>query len=155
MSSKRSTLLEYLRNTLLPGVTTGNGYNYTLATIERGHRNFRDLMPTAFPAVFVSSTQESRENINHVAFNAILKVALVGYVKNTEATPNASGTGVQLDLDKLIEDLTKVLEADRLQGGRVYNTEIVSVDTDEGDMAPYAMCVVVVEFKYATEGTAP
>ena len=153
--SKRSTILEHLRETLFPGITTTAGYNNTLNTIERGQRSRSSLGDTDFPALFIVTTKEKRKNITGNQFQATLQVALLLYVKDTKSDPNSDGTGVQKDLDLIIEDVTKKLEADRLQGGRVHWTEITDIDTDDGDLLPYAGAVIGVEFEYTTEGVSP
>jgi hypothetical protein len=154
--SKRELILEYLRNTLLPSVVKGNTYHNTIALVERGHRSPRDFGNEKFPAVFITATRERRKNLTHNQFTANpLQVVLVGYVKDTKSSPGAAGTGVHRDLDRLIQDITKVLETDRLQGGLVSWTEVSDVATDDGDMAPYAGCVISVEFQYVSEGVNP
>ena len=156
MASKRATILQYLKDTLLPGICTDSGYNFDLATVERGHRNPRTMGDHEFPAVFITATQERRKNLTANQFMADpLQVVLVGYVKNSKDSADASGTGAQEDLDKLIEDITKALETDRLQGDRVKWTEITDIATDEGDLSPVAGCVISVSFTYVSEGVNP
>lgn len=157
MASKRALILEYLRTTVLPLVQTSGGYNYTLKVIRRGLQHPTDLNDSQFPAVFISASSEGRQNktLGHPIFVASLSVALVGYVKNSKPNPNASGPGVQQDLDRLIEDVTKAVYADPTQGGLVHRTEVQRVDTDDGDLDPYAACVVTANFDYNSEGTTP
>jgi hypothetical protein len=155
LPSNRQTILEYLRGTLFPGITITAGYNNTIKTIERGQRSRTSLGDTDFPAIFIVTSREQRKNITGNQFQANLQVALLCYVKDTKGDPNATGTGVQKDLDRLIEDVTKKLETDRLQGGLVHWTEITDIDTDDGDLMPYAGAVIAVEFQYTTEGIAP
>jgi hypothetical protein len=89
-------------------------------------------------------------------YSGDLQVILVGYVKNTKGDLATTGdTGVELDLDKLIEDMTKAIETDPLQGNRVYNTEITDVATDDGDLFPVSGVVMSVVFSYVTEGVSP
>lgn len=154
MASKRQTLLEYLK-TLLAGITTGNGYNNTVATVERGIRNIRDLSDDKLPALFITMTHEKRNRITKTQFKAELQVLIVGYITNTKGDVDSTGTGVELDLDKFIEDVTKVIETDPLQGSRVYDTEITDVASDDGDLFPTSGFVMSVVFRYASEGANP
>lgn len=154
-NSKRALLHEYLRATLFPSITKANGYNFTVKVTERGIRNFQTMNEGEFPAIFIPSSTETRDNITGNQFRGSLSIPIVGFVKNSKTNPDASGPGVQQDLDNLIEDITKALETDRLQGGLVLGTEIKSVATDDGDMAPIAGCVVTVEFYYVSEGVTP
>lgn len=154
MASKRETLLQYLK-TLLATITVANGYNTNVALVERGIQNDRDLTDDKLPALFVTMTHEKRNRITTNQFKADLQVILVGYVKNTKTDLNSSSTGVELDLDKLIEDVTKAVETDPLQGGRVYNTEITDVASDDGDYFATSGFVMSVVFSYASEGVTP
>lgn len=154
MPSKRESLLEYLK-TLLAGITVANGYNNTVVTVERGGRGIRDLSEDKMPALFIVMPHEKRQNRTQVHYSGDLQVQIVGYVGNTKGDFNGTGTGVQLDLDKFISDVTKAIETDRSQGQRVYATEITDVLTDEGDLAPNAGMVMTVVFSYVTEGVTP
>lgn len=155
MPSKREALQEYLKTTLLPTITIGNGYNNTLVTIRRGLKGRTVLGDSDYPAVFIPGVDEERTRITANQFKSTLNVVIVGYVKTSSDSPNDTDTGVQLDVDRLIADVTKAVEADPLQGGLVYSTEITRISTDDGDLLPIAGFVMSVEFKYATEGTNP
>jgi len=150
VASKRSSILEYLRTTLFPTITEENGYTNTLATVERGLRYPDSLNESAFPAVFVAQTTEERKNLTKIHFQSDLLVTLVGFVKSAEGVSGAQGS-----LDSLIEDVTKALETDRLQGGLVNWTEVKRIRTDTGDLDPHAACAIEAHFIYTTEGTAP
>lgn len=154
MASKRQSLLEYLK-TLLAGITTGNGYNFTVKTVKRGVINQRTLNDNQLPALFIVMTHEKRKRITVNQFSAELQAIIVGYVKNTKGDFASTGTGVELDLDKLIEDVTKIIEADPLQSGLVYDTEIQDIVSDDGDLTPNAGFMLSVVFKYASEGITP
>lgn len=155
MSSKRQTLLEYLK-TLLATITVGNGYNFTVATVERGIRNIREMSDQEMPAIFITMTHEKRARITRDQFRSDLQVIIVAYVKNTKGDFTGTATGVELDLDKLVADITKAVETDPLQtvsgSPLVYNTEITDIATDDGDLTPNAGVVMSVVFSYASEG---
>lgn len=154
MASKREGLLEYLKD-LLAGITISAGYNTDVMVIERGIKNIREMGDDQLPALFITMTHEKRKRITVNQFQADLQVLIVGYVRNTKGDLNSTGTGVELDLDELIEDVTKAVETDPLQGGRVYNTEITDIATDDGDLFPTSGMVLSVVFSYASEGVTP
>jgi hypothetical protein len=154
MASKRETLLEYLK-TLLAGITQANGYNTTVKTVERGVRSIRENMNANLPALFITMNHEKRDSITYNQFKADLQVIIVGFVKNNKGSVGGTGTGVELDLDRLVEDVTKILETDRKQGNRVYSTEITDVATDPDDNEPTAGMVMSVVFRYTSTGIAP
>lgn len=160
MPDKRQEILEYLRNTLLPTVKVANGYNHTIKLIERGHRSRNDMTDTQFPAVFIATTSEDRENVatmgNQTVFVGKLQIGLIFYVKSTKTNQVKDGTAVQLDLDKLIADLTKAINTDLSQGiVGLHKTKIARIDTDVGDLLPVAGGVMTVIFEYNTQGVTP
>jgi hypothetical protein len=150
-ASKREQILEYLLSTVIPSVVAGASYTHTVKTIERGRRNIMDMADCNFPAVFIATTAEKRRNLTGNQLDASLQVVLVGYVKNSKTSPGASGTGTQKDLDKLIQDVTRAVEADPTQGNIVKWTEITNIDTDDGDLTPIGGFVMSVTFEYVAE----
>lgn len=148
-NSKRQVLLDYLASTLFPSITTANGYNFNVSKSERGLRSYDNMTDEEFPALFVASADEERENIGSVTtFISKMTVRVYGAVKS-------SSDHVQAELDKLIEDVTKALYADALQGGKTIFTDIRRIETDEGDLAPHAFFRMQVEFQHVSDGTSP
>lgn len=150
MNSKRQTILDYLVETLLPGLTTGAGYSFTAGLIQRGIRDQEDISDELLPALFIGNTDETRANITVNQFNAELEVDLIGLVRSPDGV-----SGAQKNMDKFIADVTKIIMTDHTQGGRVYNTSVQRIRTDNGDLDLRAMFVMQIIFKYATEGTIP
>jgi len=147
-NSKRKLLLNALRDTILPAITTGGGYNNSVQTIERGLKEIDSIPDSSFPAIYISRSTEERTNITINQFQSRLKVILVAYVKRADGS-------AQEVMDDFIEDISKALEQDRKQGGLVKWTEVKSIDTDDGDLDPHAACAIVVEFNYVSEGVTP
>lgn len=148
--SKREAVLTYITETLLPSVTVENGYNATLALINRGIRVLQTLDDTNFPAVFIADTTEVRRNITHNQFLASLAITVIGAIKSGDGV-----SGNQKRMDKLVADITRAFEQDRTQGNRVIKTSVSRIETDAGDTDPYTACAITVEIDYATEGTNP
>ena len=71
---QRNTILEYLKDTVLAKVTTGNGYNFTLATKERGLKHPEQMSREQFPAVFIASADEDIENITNKHYKSLMTV---------------------------------------------------------------------------------
>jgi hypothetical protein len=149
-NSKRALILNALRDTVLPAITTGGGYNYTLSTISRGLGQIDSIPDSSYPAVFLGRSTETRENLTRNQYQGRVSVVIVGYVK-----ADTAGAGAQLALDNLIEDLTKALEQDRTQGGLAKWTEVKTIDTDDGDLDNLAACAITVEIVYVSEGINP
>ena len=146
-NSYRKRILNYLRDTTLAVVNDHAGYNFKLKTIKRGLLEKDALNDNDFPAVFISKGNEERENITRNQFKSTIRVILIGYVKNSTGVD-----GVQEDLDDLIEDITEAIEVDRTLGGISKWLEVKSIATDDGDLAPFGVCAIIVDVIYATEG---
>src|SRR6185295_17879105 len=98
MASKRQILLDYLYATLFPTMTVANGYNFNVATMERGIRSYDNMSDAEFPALFVGSADEQRENVGSTStFRSKILVRVWGAVKSDSGH-------IQPELDKLIED---------------------------------------------------
>lgn len=150
MASKRQDLLDYLVDTLLPTITTSNGYNFNIGLVQRGQRDPEDVPDSSYPCAFIGSTDESRENITVNQFRAELEVDVIGGVKSPDGV-----SGAQKNLDKFIADVTKCIMTDHKQGGRVLATAVQRIRTDHGDLDTRGIFVMKVLFMYATEGTIP
>lgn len=150
MSSKRQTILDYLKDTLFPTIISGATYNFTLGLTERGLKNFEQLSDADYPCLFVASADEARSNVTRKDFDSRMTVFLYGGVKQS-----ATNLNIQVELDKFIEDVTKCLWTDRTQGNRVSDTEIKEIRTDVGDQLDHAFFVMTVEFLYKAVGTTP
>jgi hypothetical protein len=146
-NSYRKRILNYLRDVTLKAVDSHQGYNSTLKLIERGLKEKDALNDNDFPAIFISRANEERENITRNQFKSSMRVILIGYVKNETGV-----NGIQEDMDDFIEDITEAVEEDRTLGGISKWLEIKSIATDDGDLSPFGVCVIIVEVVYATEG---
>lgn len=147
-TSKRESVLEYLRLTTLPAIVAGSTYNFSVKTVERGRRSPQEMGNNEFPAVFIVSTHEKLSNKNPTESESDLEVVLLAYVKNSKGALGGTGTGVQQDLGKFEQDVKNALEADPLLGDRVKWMEITEVTTDDGDLTPIGGFVLSVRYEY-------
>jgi hypothetical protein len=150
MASKRATLLAYLRDTVLAQIATGSGYNFTVGSVKRGVYEIDALPQSALPAICIARTMEDRSNLTGNQFIGRLEVVLLGYVKSATGV-----TGTMDEVEKFVEDITKALEQDRLQGDHVKWTEVKRVVTSDGDTDDLGVCAITVEFQYVSEGVSP
>lgn len=148
--SYRRRILDYLRDTTLAAITTGNGYNYTLGTIERGLKEMDGQADSKFPAVYIGHADEERQNITGNQFQSRMRTLIIGHVKNSSGT-----SGLQGNIDDLIEDLSKALEQDRKLGGLAKWIEVKSVVGPDGDVDAFGTVGIIVEIVYVTEGVNP
>lgn len=152
MASKRRELLEWLVDPVGPlkSITTGNGYNVTVGMVQRGQRSLNDLVESDYPCLFIAETDERRSLATVNQFLSDLRVVILGGMPIEDGVSNA-----QRQLDLLIADVTRALETDRLQGGRVKQTIIERIETDPGDLDSHVAFAMTVNFKYVTEGINP
>lgn len=148
-NSKRKSILNYLRDTTLPGITVAGGYSQDIKTVERGIRPLDALADSNLPAIFIGKTIEKRQNITRNQYQSFITVFLVGFVDGSD------GTSPQEALDDLIGDTTKAVETDRTLGGNAKWLEMKNVTTDDGNLGPRAAFVMEVEISYVTEGIIP
>ena len=149
-NSRRQQILDYIVGTVLPLITTGNGYNFTLATKQRGLENLQSLTDADYPAVFLASADEARSNVTNASFRSDMTAFLHGYVKSPDGV-----SGLQVELDKLIEDLTSALWQVPNFGSIVRDMEIADVNTDVGDNQEHASFVMQVRLHYEIQGATP
>lgn len=148
MPSRRTTILNYLRDTLFPTILTSGGYNFDVGYIARGVQPIDNLPDEKFPVIYIAHGDEERHNINQVAFISDMSVEIYGFVKKSGDT-----NGLQEDLDKFIRDVSNAIGQDRLFGGSngVHASSVKSITTDDGDKDPFAAFLMVVDIKYNTE----
>lgn len=145
-NSKRKVILEYIKDTTLAAILTAGGYNHDIGIIERGIRNLDNLTDDEFPALFIPGASELRKDRTKIHFESSMSVFIVGYVKDTDGVAG----GIQVQLDDLIEDVTKALYADEGLGGNALELAVVSVDPDDGDQESHAGFVLQVDVRYST-----
>lgn len=149
MSSKRQQILDAATTALL-NIKKSAGYNNDIQVVFRGLRYIEDIGNDKFPCLCFSGIKETRKNINKTQFQAVVSLALVGYVSSEGATDSLQDT-----LDGFIEDVTKALETDRQFGALTLWNEIQSIMTDRGDNEKVGAFVMDVVFNYAAPGIVP
>jgi len=137
---ERENILNYLKDKVLE-ITEDNGYPITIRTSTRQYKPYDLYEPFELPAIHVVDgterrTYEGKRVLHH--FNVILRVVVY------------DEEHVSSDLNKVIDSITRLLEEDLFLGGNVIlPIYIDSVETDEGWLAPYAMCDVSVATVYS------
>ena len=131
--------------TALQAVTTPT----TIKFVTREPFDFDKLSNAQYPAVLVRTTSEDRGD-STVGGSATQRLStidyeLVGYVK---------GTGLDTARNNIIEAIEEKLDEDRSRGGNAIDTQIISVDTDDGSIAPIGGVIITVRIEYQyTRGT--
>ena len=99
--------------------------------ITREPFDFEKLSNAQFPAILVQSADEDRSDdtiggsISHRM--ATINYQLVSYVKSSQ---------IDTARNEIIEAIEESLDVDRTRGGIALDTQITSIETDEGSIAP-------------------
>ena len=114
----------------------------TLKKVTRDPFDYERLSNAQFPAAWVQSGEESREDISSgVAIRrmGLITYRIVGFVK---------GSSLDTARNEMVEAIEEVLDTDRTRGGFALDTQVLSVSTDEGSIEPIGGITMDVAIKY-------
>ena len=133
--SKRESIASNLVSTL-QAVTQ-------IKKVTREPFDFQKLSNAQFPAVLIQTASESRSDItigdSSITREGSIDYLIVGYTK---------GVSIDTARNQLVEYIEEALDADRTRGGYALDTQIVSVETDEGSIDPIGGVLVTVRVLY-------
>ena len=115
----------------------------TAKKVTREPFDFEKLSNAQFPAVLVSTSTEARRDVTQggpdITREASIDYLITGYVK-----------AVSLDTarNQLIEMIEESLDVDRTRGGYAQDTQVVTIETDEGSIDPIGGVIVTVRVMY-------
>lgn len=130
--SKREDIITEVMATL-GAITSGGGYNFTPSEALREYKHYNKV--PSYPAFYFEKADEDRDNETNLEFVSDMSIFIVGYVK---ATNSSDEELLSKQLDRLISDATKALNADTTRGGLAKYTEIQKIITDAGFYTPIA-----------------
>jgi hypothetical protein len=115
----------------------------TAKYVTREPFEFTELSNAQFPAILVQTTNETRSDAtigdDGITRTGTISYSLIGYVKSTT---------IDTARNQLIEMIEEALDVDRTRSGNALDTQIVSIETDEGAIAPVGGVIVTVEVMY-------
>jgi hypothetical protein len=126
-------------------VTTLSGMTspITLKKVERNPFDFEKLSNAQFPACWIQSGEETREdstmNESSSKRAAVVNYRVIGFVKSST---------IDTARNELIEGIEEVLDADRTRGGYALDTQVTEVGTDEGAIDPVGGIIMNVRIEY-------
>jgi hypothetical protein len=136
--SKRELIAINLVDTL---ATSEVGYRFNLVTREPF--DFDRLSNAQFPAILVRSANENREDSTIggtlTKRNATIDYQVVCYVKAKD---------IDQARNEAIERIEEKLDADRTRGGYALDTQIISIDADDGSIDPIGGVIITVRCIY-------
>lgn len=114
----------------------------TLKKVTRDPFDYERLSNAQFPAAWVQSGDETREDISSgasVRRLGIISYRIIGFVK---------GASIDTARNQLIEAIEESLESDRTRGGIAFDTQVTDVGTDEGTLDPIGGITMTVRVRY-------
>jgi len=123
----------------------------TLKKVTREPFNVDELSEQQYPAIFIQSGNEIRNDITMLSSNitrqATADFIIVGFVKGTTSN-------IDTKRNELITTIETTLNNDRTRNGYAKNTQVVEVSTDEGVLFPIGGIRMVIRVMYQfTSGT--
>lgn len=111
--------------------------------VTREPFEFSELSNAQFPAILVQTATETREDVtigdDAIRREGIITYDLVGYVKSNT---------IDTARNQLVETIEEALDADRTRDGNALDTQIVSIETDQGAITPVGGVIVTVNVMY-------
>jgi hypothetical protein len=111
--------------------------------VTREPFDFNKLSNAQFPAILVQSGIENREDITigvgQIRREGVIEYTLLGFVK---------ASAIDTARNNLIESIEEALDTDRTRGGYAKNTQVVTIETDEGAIDPIGGIIVTVRVMY-------
>ena len=111
--------------------------------VTREPFDFNELSNAQFPAILLQTANETREDVtigdDQVRREGVITYQLVGYVKSST---------IDTARNQLIETIEEALDVDRTRNGAALDTQIISIETDEGAITPVGGIIVTVEVMY-------
>lgn len=112
----------------------------TLKKITREPFDYERLSNAQFPAVFVQSADESREDVTiGGSRESTINYRIVGFVK---------GASIDTLRNALIEGIENAIDVDRTRGGYAKDTQVTAVDTDQGAIDPIGGITMTIQVRY-------
>jgi len=114
--------------------------NPMLKKITRQPFDYERLSNAQFPAVWVQSAEETREDMTLSGNReSTINYQIVGFVK---------GVNIDTARNELIKGIENALDVDRTRGGYAKDTQIMLVDTDQGTTDPIGGITLTAQVRY-------
>lgn len=114
-----------------------------LAFVTRQTFDFDKLSNRQFPAVLVRTADENREDSTLGGTLgkriSVITYDLVCFVKSKE---------IDTARNEIIETIEEILDVDRTRGGNAKDTQITSIEVDEGQITPIGGVILTVAVTY-------
>lgn len=131
--------------TVLKSATTPTRIKY----VTREPFDFDKLSNAQFPAILVRSANEDREDTT-LGGSISQRMATIQY----DLVCFVKGKNIDTARNAIVETVEEALEADRTRGGNAIDTQITSIEVDDGSIEPVGGVIIAVQILYSyTRGT--
>ena len=147
MSVREDIALDIVQK--LSNITSPN-----VVLVTRNPFTVSDLAATQFPAIFVRTTTEDREDFTQNG----LRQGVIEYQIVASVQADSSATSINNNVDtkrnEIIEAICEKLEEDTARNSKALHSEITGVTVDDGTTFPVGQATITysVQYKY-TRGT--
>lgn len=118
--------------------------------VTREPFDFNKLSNAQFPAVLIETGTETRTD-GTIGESSTQRLGTIEY----QLTGFVKGANIDSARNELIEAIENAVDVDRSRGGNAVNTQITSIETDEGSIDPIGGVIVTVTVLYQfTRGQA-
>ena len=126
-------------------VSTLKGIKLPVAVkhVTREPFDFQKLSNAQFPAILVRSADEDRED-STVGGSMSKRMATINY----QLICYVKGSSIDAARNNIIEAVEEGLDVDRLRGGNALDTQIVTIETDEGSIDPIGGVIITLRVLY-------
>ena len=126
----------------------------TFGKVTREPFEIDELSQQQFPAVFIQTADETREDItiknSNITRTGTIDFRIFGFVSNA----SASTVNIDTKRNELVTTVETALDSDRTRNGNALDTQLVAVETDEGSIFPYGGAIITIRCFYNfTQGT--
>ncbi len=126
----------------------------TFGKVTREPFELDELSQQQFPAVFIQTADETREDItiknSNITRTGTIDFRIFGFVSNA----SASTVNIDTKRNQLVTTVETALDSDRTRNGNALDTQLVAVETDEGSIFPYGGAIMTIRCFYKfTQGT--
>ena len=124
----------------------------SIKKVTRQPFDLDELSDKQYPVVIVQTSEETREDVE-IGSGAkrrqgTIDFVLSGFVKGAE-------TNIDTKRNQLITAIETELESDITRGGNALDTEVISVETDEGTLFPIGGIRMTIRCIYTFESGTP
>lgn len=121
----------------------------TFGKVSREPIELEELSQQQFPAVFISTADETREDISiknsGISRTGTIDYRIFGFVTNGSTTTS----NIDTKRNELVTTIETALDTDRTRNGNALDTQVVSVEADEGSIFPYGGVIITVRCFYS------